>query len=59
VLGLFELYARETQALSHSVRLPRLLAPLRERLAQGLLDAMSEAARALARDISAAVHRKR
>jgi len=59
VLDLFELYARETGALSHAVRLPRLLAPLRERLAQGLLDAMSGAGRALARDISAAVYRKR
>jgi hypothetical protein len=59
VLDLFELYARETQALSHSVRLPRLLAPLRERLAQGLLGVMSEAGRALAREIAAAVHRRR
>jgi len=59
VLGLFELYARETGALSHAVRLPRPLTPLRERLAQGLLEAMAGAGRALAHDISAAVHRKR
>ncbi len=59
VLRLLDLYARETEALSHSVRLPRLLAPLRERLAQGLLGVMAEVASALARDIVAAVYRDR
>lgn len=59
VLDLLDLYARETEALSHSVRLPRLLAPLRERLGQGLLGVMAEAASALARDIVAAVYRDR
>jgi hypothetical protein len=44
---MLQLYAEETQALSHAVRLPRLLAPLRERLAQNLRDAMTEAARSL------------
>lgn len=58
-LDLLDLYARETEALSHSVRLPRLLAPLRERLGQGLLGVMAEAASALARDIVAAVYRDR
>jgi hypothetical protein len=41
------LYAEETQALSHAVRLPALLAPLRERVAQRLRDAMVQAARTL------------
>lgn len=59
LLELLDLYGRETQALSHSVRLPRLLAPLRERLGQGLLGVMAEAASALARDIVAAVYRHR
>jgi hypothetical protein len=49
VLEMLRLYAEETQALSHSVRLPALLEPLRERLAQRLREAMSNAARALTR----------
>lgn len=48
------LYAEETQALSHSVRLPVLLEPLRERLAHRLHEAMSNAARALSRIAHAA-----
>jgi hypothetical protein len=44
---MLQLYAEETQALSHAVRLPRLLAPLRERVAQHLRDAMTDAARSL------------
>lgn len=50
-----ELYAQETQALSHSVQLPALLALLRESIAQRLLDVMSAAARSLAREIAAAI----
>ena len=46
---LLQLYAEETEALSHAVRLPGLLAPLRTRVAQHLRDAMSEAARTLVR----------
>ncbi len=49
VFEMLRLYAEETQALSHSVRLPVLLEPLRERLAQRLREAMSNAARALTR----------
>ena len=49
VFEMLRLYAEETQALSHSVRLPALLEPLRERLAQRLREAMSNAARALTR----------
>ncbi len=51
---MLQLYGEETQALSHSVRLPGLLAPLRERVAQRLREAMSDAARTLARAAAAA-----
>jgi len=47
IFDMLQLYARETQALSDSVRLPGLLAPLRERVAQRLLEAMTHAARTL------------
>lgn len=53
------LYAAETQALSHSVRLPGLLAALRERLARGLLRVMNETAALLAAESARAVHRLR
>ncbi|TAN54256.1 MAG: hypothetical protein EPN19_07070 [Betaproteobacteria bacterium] len=56
---LLELYAEETQALSHSVQLPGLLAALRERLARGLQRVMNEAALQLARETAHAVHRQR
>jgi hypothetical protein len=56
---LLGLYAQETQALSHSVRLPGLLAALRERLSQGLLRVMNETALQLAADAARAVHRRR
>ncbi|HSG74813.1 MAG TPA: hypothetical protein VLA30_01595 [Burkholderiales bacterium] len=54
VLEMLQLYAEETQLLSHAVRLPALLAPLRERAARHLRDAMTEAARALVRGSHAA-----
>jgi hypothetical protein len=54
VFEMLRLYAEETQALSHSVRLPALLEPLRERLVQRLHEAMSNAARALTRTAHAA-----
>jgi hypothetical protein len=53
------LYAAETQALSHSVRLPGLLAALRERLARGLLRVMNETAAQLAAESARMVHRLR
>ncbi len=56
---LLGLYAQETQALSHSVRLPGVLAALRERLAQGLLRVMNDTALQLAADVARAVHRRR
>ncbi len=46
---MLQLYADETQALSHSVRLPGVLEPVRERIAQRLREAMIKAARALTR----------
>lgn len=48
VFEMLKMYAEETQALSHAVRLPGLLAPLRERVAQHVRDAMIDAARSLA-----------
>jgi hypothetical protein len=45
---MLQLYAEETQALSHAVRLPAILEPLRERVARRLREAMIRAARALA-----------
>lgn len=56
---MLSLYAQETQALSHSVRLPGILAGLRERLARGLLSVMNEAATQLAAEAARAVHRPR
>lgn len=56
---LLRLYAEETQALSHSVRLPGILAALRERLARGLLRVMNAAAAQLAAEAARAVHRQR
>lgn len=51
---LFRLYAEETRSLSRSVRLPRPLVPLRELIAQELLDVMLRVAWSLAREIAAA-----
>ena len=59
LLEILGLYARETQALSHSVRLPALVTPVRNLLAQRLREVMSDVARLLARDIAAALHRRR
>ncbi len=53
LFDMLQLYAAETQALSHSVRLPIILAPVRDRLAQHLRDDMTRVARALARDAAA------
>lgn len=52
VSQMLQLYAEETQALSHSVRLPALLAPVRERLAQHLREEMVRVARTLARNVA-------
>ena len=51
---LFRLHAEETRSLSRSVRLPRPLVPLRELIAQELLNVMLRAAWSLAKEIAAA-----
>jgi hypothetical protein len=51
---MLRLYAEETLALSDAVSLPRILAPLRRRLAERLRDAMREAASSLLRGAPAA-----
>ena len=58
LLGLLELYAQETHALSHSVRLPALLAPLQSLFAERLQEIMSGVGERLARDLAAALHRR-
>ena len=55
LFDMLRLYAEETQALSHSVRLPAILEPVRERVALRLQEAMTRAARTLARAAAAAV----
>jgi hypothetical protein len=57
LFALFRLYADETRSLSRSVRLPRLLVPLREFIAQELLNVMLGVARPLALEIAATVSR--
>jgi len=54
---LFRLYAEETRSLSRSVRLPVPLVPLRELIAQELLNVMIRVARPLAAEIAAAAFR--
>ncbi len=51
---LFRLHAEETRSLSRSVRLPRPLVPLRELIAQELLNVMLRVAWSLAKEIAAA-----
>ncbi|MFA4969233.1 MAG: hypothetical protein WC540_06350 [Sulfuritalea sp.] len=55
--ALFRLYAEETRSLSRSVRLPRLLVPLRELIGQELLNVMIRVARPLAAEIAATAFR--
>lgn len=52
----FDLYAREVRALCRSVRLPTLLAPLRESFAQTLLDVMNGVGLRLSHDIARDVY---
>lgn len=54
-----DLYARETRALSRSVRLPALLTPLRERMARHLLEVMSATGARLARELTRSAYRRR
>ena len=59
VREVLDLYAREVQALSRSVRLPLLLAPVREIVAGHLLDVMSETGARLAHDLTGGVYGSR
>jgi hypothetical protein len=54
---MLELYARETRALTRSVRLPLLLEPLREHLGQHLLAIMRNAGARLAAEVARGIHR--
>jgi hypothetical protein len=56
---ILDLYARETHALTRSVRLPLLLEPLRERIAQHLLAIMRGAGARLAVNVARGVYRDR
>ncbi len=58
IAEMLRLYARETQALSHSLRLPFLLSPLRDQLARALYEVMTEAAAGLAREAAGVVYRR-
>lgn len=58
LLDMLQLYALETRALSRSLRLPTLLAPARERLAQRLYGVMNEVAMRLASGLASAVYRR-
>ena len=57
LLKVLELYVQESLALGHSVRLPALLEPVRERLAGSLYRVMNEVTTRLAGEIADAVHR--
>lgn len=54
---LMRLYALETQTLSRSLRLPALLVPLRERLAQSLYGVMNDVALRLANEVAGIAYR--
>jgi len=56
---LLRLYAEETRLLSHAVRLPTLLVPARETIAQKLLHTMDEVAARLASDLGRVVYHPR
>lgn len=53
---MLKLYALETNALSRCVRLPAMLAPLRERLAGGLYSAMNAVGAQLTSELSRVVY---
>lgn len=54
---LMVLYARETQVLGESVRMPALLSPLRRRVLAGLYETMEKMAQALAREAASRLRR--
>lgn len=55
---LLQLYASETRILSRSVRLPVLLAPVRERIAKSLYVIMNDTAKRLAAELAGVVYRR-
>jgi len=59
VLALLRLYAEEASTLARAVRLPRLLAPLTERLARRVDATLAEVAPHLARDVALLAYRRR
>ncbi len=58
LFGLLRLYAQETRVLSRAVRLPALLTPIREHVAQSLLGIMSDTATRLAGELAAIAYRR-
>jgi len=50
-------YARETQVLGESVRMPALLSPLRRRVLAGLYETMERTAQALSREAAGRIRR--
>jgi len=58
LLSLLRLYAQETRVLSSSVRLPALLIPIREHVAQSLHGIMNDTAMRLAGELAAMVYRR-
>jgi hypothetical protein len=54
---LMVLYARETQVLGESVRMPALLSPLRRRVLASLFETMEKTAQALAREAAGRLRR--
>ena len=57
LFDLMVLYARETQVLGESVRMPALLSPLRRRVLAGLFETMEKTAQALAREAAGRIRR--
>lgn len=56
---LMVLYARETQVLGESVRMPALLSPLRRRVLAGLYETMEKTAQVLAREAAGHIRRQK
>lgn len=57
IFELLVLYARETQVLGESVRMPALLSPLRRRVLAGLFETMEKTAAALSREAAGRIRR--
>ncbi|MDP1652313.1 MAG: hypothetical protein Q8L56_06275 [Rhodocyclaceae bacterium] len=57
IFELLVLYARETQVLGESVRMPALLSPLRRRVLAGLFETMEITAAALSREAAGRIRR--